>query len=724
MAFDYEAALKAGGSEDQILDYLSKTRGYNVQTAINAGAKKRQIIDFLSKTGRASAPEPANASPGFQERLVTGQPYKAPIISEGNWGERVGAQLKQDISALPRNVAIGGVNLAKGSFATGQKIGEGLVGFGERMAENLAQIPGLLKEVISTAPTTKEALLAIAGGFWEEAKKLGKLPEKGMNFIFDKIEVPAFNYAKKTINDPLSTLEDIHRVTVERPLETAIITKTLFDATKNFARGTALEKPLERIDVGVQKVAKPVLRAGELALQAPLKAVELGGRGIKEVGRRIYSSFKPLTADEARVVQRHEAKVAFAKRELQRLPRGSEEYLVKQEEIQSLQAQAPKTAPQTGLEKGISGTERMVGRTADVEKMDLWKNQVEPALRESEARITKTDLFSRARARVAAEVNPVRKEGLQKALDYLEGRYIGVGKYDLLKANKLKTSLDKFTPAKIFKGQDVSSYIKTLEAEMAKAIRQKTYASLPGAETTGEISIKEAYRDYANLKELEKVGIRALTQAKKQGGFGSMLTSLYEEPATAIKTVGGQVLYRVGDAFEFIGREGIKTLGEFLRGKGIKLPKISAGLSIQEIEQANPPVTGNASGKIYDNAMSMVKNKNLSQPLDKMVERIGQSFGGSEAEMTAIARGGTVETAGGTFQPGTITADQITRRGVDLVARVQDVAQKIALVGEPGFNHARAVQDFLAGINWAGMSLEAIKGVAYKILGNAGKYMK
>jgi hypothetical protein len=52
MAFDYKKALESGATEDQVLDYLNKTRGYDVMGAINAGASKAQVMDYLSNTSR------------------------------------------------------------------------------------------------------------------------------------------------------------------------------------------------------------------------------------------------------------------------------------------------------------------------------------------------------------------------------------------------------------------------------------------------------------------------------------------------------------------------------------------------------------------------------------------------------------------------------------------------------------------------------------------------
>lgn len=50
MAFNYQKALESGATEDQVLEYLNKTRKYDTVGALNAGASKTQVIEYLAKT--------------------------------------------------------------------------------------------------------------------------------------------------------------------------------------------------------------------------------------------------------------------------------------------------------------------------------------------------------------------------------------------------------------------------------------------------------------------------------------------------------------------------------------------------------------------------------------------------------------------------------------------------------------------------------------------------
>lgn len=316
--------------------------------------------------------------------------------------------------------------------------------------------------------------------------------------------------------------------------------------------GKAVEKPIQ---AGLEQGAKV---AEGIVSKVP-------NIGVKALGEKLYKSAIDYTADEAKLVQDNIIKKDFLKKELNKVTKGTDEYKALQGQLEIANKYTPTTRVDTALEKGIAGTQSMVGKQSGVEKLGLWKNNIEPALKNSEDKLTKDELFAKAKQTVEAEVEPGRRQALQDAYNALQEDYKDFIDTDLLTASKIKTSLDKFTPTKIFKGLDVASEYKTLKADLANSIREKVYNSLK------DVNIKKAYRDYANLQELEKVGIKALTDGGLKGGFGGFWSTIYDIAATPIKTVGGQVLYRVGDKLEFIGKKGLKNIGDYLKSKNIKI---------------------------------------------------------------------------------------------------------------------------------------------------------
>lgn len=282
------------------------------------------------------------------------------------------------------------------------------------------------------------------------------------------------------------------------------------------------------------------------------------GSKIKYFGEKLYKSGITPTAREAELIQKYEAGQGSL---LDDLIGNGDDIATNNPTFK------PVLRADTALEKGIAGTERMIGRQAERTANNLWKDVLEPALKESKGMVSKDDIFAPAEARILAEVEPMRKAAFKNALEAIKEDYKSLP--DMipdLQAQKIKSSLDNFTPSKIFKGQEVASEVNTLKNDMANGIRAKIYENLE------DINIKKQYRDYGNLAELKKIGVKAISEGGKKGGFGSFVSSLWDEATTPIKTIGGKVLYKVGNKIQFIGDKGINTFGEFMESNGYRKP--------------------------------------------------------------------------------------------------------------------------------------------------------
>lgn len=157
--YDYQKAIKSGASEDQILQYLNQTRGYNVDGALKAGATKSQLIDYLSKTDKPNHPVAEPAKPNVFQRIGTtiqnsaNQVYDA-ISGQGNYAGKptsnraIGAVLG-GFSALPGVATdILPEPLRKGTEAVGKFAGETI----NNVANNLGRNPfgGPVKPLIES----------------------------------------------------------------------------------------------------------------------------------------------------------------------------------------------------------------------------------------------------------------------------------------------------------------------------------------------------------------------------------------------------------------------------------------------------------------------------------------------------------------------------------------------------------------------------------------------
>jgi hypothetical protein len=362
------------------------------------------------------------------------------------------------------------------------------------------------------------------------------------------------------------------------------------------------------IGTGATTVAQQGTRAalvgGGKAIEGAADAISVPGKAVSSVGGGVYRSAIAPTVPEAERILEYRANTPF---------------LTRVTNDPGKQPGAPVTRAQTALERGIMGTESAIGVQSKRIADDLWNKEIKPAVARSKATVSKEELFAPALARINATTDPTKRAALQAALDALTEDYAKFpDTIDLAKAQALKRDLDEFTPAKVFKGQDVASEVRMLQHDMADAIRQKTYTSL------ADDNIRRKYLDWANLHELQKVGVKAISEAKFKGGSGTLIGGLWDAATVPIRTISGQVLYRVGNALEFTAPQGIKTFGQFLQQKGFQkptqyeLPKASMGLSVQSnAGKANRLVSWTENGKKHSVALEPDAVRGFTESLDR-----------------------------------------------------------------------------------------------------------
>lgn len=258
------------------------------------------------------------------------------------------------------------------------------------------------------------------------------------------------------------------------------------------------------------------------------------------VSRKLYESAIGRTADEAEKILNFRAKKALGE-----------------------DAVAPVTRATTAQKYGLAGRQTEIGVQAKTKGKLLYRDAILPELQKSKEVITKEDLFNPLKEKIDETVDPSRKVDLQDAYDALTEEYANESTWSLEKAQELKRGIDKFTPDKVFRGKPIASTYNELRHDLADTIRRHTYEKL------SDVNIKQKYLDYGNLLELQKVGIRGLTNNQLKGGAGSFVSGLVEKLVTPIATYGGKVLYRVPKTkINFIAEPGMKTVGDFFKSRG------------------------------------------------------------------------------------------------------------------------------------------------------------
>lgn len=231
----------------------------------------------------------------------------------------------------------------------------------------------------------------------------------------------------------------------------------------------------------------------------------------------------------------------------------------------------PITVGETALRSGVAGTEKQVGVQAKRVADTLYKKVIAPAVDSIDSVITKDELFAPIKERIAGITDPSKRKAYEDAFEALAEDYKDVTQYTFKEAQKLKSEIAEFTPAKVFRGQDVANEFRMLKADMADAIRQKTYDALK------DVNIKQKYIDYGNLQELQKVGVKAISEGGLKGGFGGFWSTIYDTAMTPVKTVGGKVIYHIGDKLQVTAPKGFegKSFSEYLKAVGFLIPQVA-----------------------------------------------------------------------------------------------------------------------------------------------------
>ena len=142
---------------------------------------------------------------------------------------------------------------------------------------------------------------------------------------------------------------------------------------------------------------------------------------IKGAGSALYKTAITPTVDEAKQILRYRANTPFLTR------------------VSEFGENAPLTRGQTALEKGIAGTESMIGVQARKEADKLWNKEIAPLVKNSDVQMTKDELFTPALERIASIEDPTRKKAMQDAFDALIEDYADYPEaFGLEQAQKLK----------------------------------------------------------------------------------------------------------------------------------------------------------------------------------------------------------------------------------------------------------------------------------------------
>lgn len=270
------------------------------------------------------------------------------------------------------------------------------------------------------------------------------------------------------------------------------------------------------------------------------KATQVSGRVAQGAGRTVAKLGIGISAKEAPLIQAYRARTPLRQR-IDLALRGTEK------------AGKPVTNRETALRQNIFGTEGMIGVKARRGSNRIWKGVVEPALDASKTKIQMSSFIDEVGSEIDEIDDLSRRKELHSALEALREDFAEVGEISLKKLQRYKEGWAKFLPDKVYKGKPIAGAFREVQNMAAHLARNKIYSEL-GDE------VRAAYFDYSNLKNLQELGQKALTQSKLKGGAGTFISGVKDMALTPVASSGGLALYRAGKGLEFVGTVGLKTV--------------------------------------------------------------------------------------------------------------------------------------------------------------------
>lgn len=311
------------------------------------------------------------------------------------------------------------------------------------------------------------------------------------------------------------------------------------------AGGEALKEGIQGGGLNPGEIAKQGgIYAGLEAIGGPIAG--LAGKALKGVGEAASKFFIPTSAKEATQMQAYKAANPLVDRVWNSLTGAINK--------------PPATAGSTAFQKGLVGTESMIGIQARRASTGLWKNTIEPALKNSPVKQDMPTFFSEAASKITQSTKELGDRSLRlDALEAIQEEYKANPTATMEELQGYKEGWASHVPEKYYKGKDITQTYNNVRAELASLARSKIYDAV-GPEA------KQAYFDYGNLQAVQQLGQSAMTGSKLKGGAGSFISGLKEMLTVPVGTVGGQTVYKIGQGVEMLGKPGARTVRDLIYG--------------------------------------------------------------------------------------------------------------------------------------------------------------
>lgn len=309
------------------------------------------------------------------------------------------------------------------------------------------------------------------------------------------------------------------------------------------------------------------------------------GWWLENIGKSIYNLTLQPSMDEARQLQSYEAGASKYK------PQTATDVALKRPLFQ-------KWWNTLSSKLGQVWTRTMIGTQAEAAANNIFKDKVNPLFEQADQKWIKVG-YKPLIDEAIENVNSSNKYSVTQKKEIIDDiRELGkdyIWETDLKNLDLEKQALANKLPKKYFNVTKVPQSLQNARWELSSVFRWSLHNNM--LENFGEDTAK-LYQEYASLKWLSEIGPKSRTQWWRKSGSWTLVSWVIDELFTPATTTAGKVLYKAGQAANYIPKQILKTtikLGKWLLAiDPVNTPELlqyvpwTIGESFKEYIQENP----------------------------------------------------------------------------------------------------------------------------------------
>ena len=225
------------------------------------------------------------------------------------------------------------------------------------------------------------------------------------------------------------------------------------------------------------------------------------------------------------------------------------------------------TRAETAFDKNIAWTQTWIWVKWVKEAQKIWQKDIQPIIDKAQTQINKRNLFAKIQESINKTADPWRRADLQKGLDTLKKEWATTEYTTIQQWQNAKSEIDKFTPNKSFRWEEIWPSYREIKARFSNLIRWEIHDWLL---KEFWVNTAKKYMEYANLRALQDIWVKGIQTwwdriLQTPWWTATLLSMAYWTIMTPIQTYWWLTLYKVWDLFTIVWPTWLKYFNDLVK---------------------------------------------------------------------------------------------------------------------------------------------------------------